>query len=64
MFAILFRPSNQKFIIFIVYNIDYAMYKYSTCVFKNKYKTTTAYSLNNGVADISFSRRTNKAKNY
>ena len=31
-----------------------------TCILK-QIQTTTAYSLNNGVADVSLSRRTNKA---
>ena len=32
---------------------------FATCILK-QIQTTTAYSLNNGVADVSLSRRTNK----
>ena len=58
MFVFLFRTFKSKIHNFTLCT-EYAMY-----VRFKKQIQTTAYSLNNGVADVSFSRRTNKAKNY
>ena len=52
----LFRPSHQKIIIL---HCIYFAGTFVTCILK-QIQTTTAYSLNNGVADVSLSRRTNK----
>ena len=52
----LFRPSNQKLWFYIVYIFAGTIV---TCILK-QIQTTTAHSLNNGVADVSLSRRTNK----